>query len=116
MNSDPINIEGIDRVRLLQALHNNTEAIGMGKLRDIGRDMTYAEAAEFLDGCATITIGGQPTVMFDYVHGRPIKVQFSETHLHRADLYDRDAPGGDGTAARLVEELRSPQNAQKSRG
>jgi hypothetical protein len=26
--------------------------------------------------------------------------------LHRADLYDRDAPGGEGSAARIVEQMR----------
>lgn len=46
------------------------------------------------------------TSWFDYVHGRPLKVGFQGDMLLRADLYDRDAPGGAGTAQRLVNRLR----------
>jgi hypothetical protein len=97
-----IDIKGVCRAKLLAALHNNTRPQGMGVLRDLGRNMTEQEAQSILDAYPT----GFDVVWFDYVHGRPVKVGFKGDVLVRADLYDRDAPGGAGSAERIVNSLR----------
>lgn len=96
-----IEIKGIDKAELLAALYNGTRPQGMGVLHARPGDMTAAEARTL--------IGDAPeprTGWFDYVHGRPIKVGFKGDMLLRADLYDRDAPGGEGSAQRIVDSLR----------
>ena len=103
-----IDITGIDKARLLAALHNNTRAVGMGFLNDIGRDLTDEEAAEIVREHAAFSGPEGAWVSFDYVMGRPIKVSFRGDLLVRPDLYDRDAPGGEGTCQRIVDSLRPP--------
>lgn len=97
-----IDIRGVNKATLLAALYNNTRPQGMGFLHDLGRNMTEAEAAKILRENAE----WDGEVSFDYVHGRPVKVGFQGNTLLRADLYDRDAPEGEGICQRIVDSLR----------
>lgn len=97
-----IDISGIDKAKLLAALHNGTRPLAMGVLRARG-DMSEADAKDYI---ARQQHDGRGVVWFDYVHGRPIKIGFDGNTMLRADLYDRDAPGGQGSAERIVDSLR----------
>lgn len=96
-----IDISGIDPGALLAALHNGTRPLGLGRLHDIGRDMTPDEARAELKDWPTQS-GGR--YRFDYFHGRPLKVSFDDKILRGVGLYDRDA--GDGACARAVAKAR----------
>jgi hypothetical protein len=90
---------------LLAALHNGSRAVGMGVVHDIGRDMTRAEAREYL-----ARRGG--SFNLDYVCGRPIKVYARDGVVSEgsAGLYDRD--NGPGAFARAFEDaLTMPESA-----
>ena len=100
-----LNIEGLDRAELLAALHNGTRALGLGALHDLGRPMTREEAQREIDARAL----PNGDVRFDYVQGRPIKVAFRGGELLHERLFDRDAPGGDGSCSRIIEKLREHQ-------
>jgi hypothetical protein len=89
-----ISIAGLDKAAVLAALHNATCALGLGALHDLGRDMTEAEAAEYIK---------HHGLRFDYVCGRPIKVDISGDEFDPR-LFDRDA--WQGAAEKAVEALR----------
>ena len=72
-----INIEGIDKIHLLQCLWENTSPIGLGKLNP-NINFNHADARDIID---------HP---IDYFNGRPIKSNLSgNTALTR--LYNRDS-------------------------
>lgn len=96
-----IDISGIDKAKLLAALHNGTQPLGLGILHDRG-PMSEDEAREII-ACFP---SGFSVMWFDYVRGRPLKVGLKDTELLRADLYDRDAPDGEGSCQRIVDSLR----------
>jgi hypothetical protein len=89
-----INIKGIDKAALLAALYNEARPLGMGFLQFNPAEMTREEAARYLE----------TSTYFDYVKGRPLKVDLSGDEF-RGDLYDRDQ--GHGHAAQIVERLRA---------
>lgn len=98
-----IDITGIDRVELLRCLHNRTTAVGMGRLHDLKRDMTYAEAEEIIRRMTN----PEEELEFDYVKGRPIKVLIKGSTLLHEHLFDRDA--GKGACEEVVMELKTRQ-------
>ena len=113
--SDTVNIAGIDKAELLAALYNNARPLGMGFLRAGTADMTTEEARKLLDDgddhardFPTVAKRGRE-MYFDYVHGRPLKVDLSGDEM-RTDLYDRDQGGG--KARRVVESLRAKAAAK----
>ena len=72
-----INIEGIDKIHLLQCLWENTSPKGLGKLNP-NINFNHADARDIID---------HP---IDYFNGRPIKSDLSgNTALTR--LYNRDS-------------------------
>jgi hypothetical protein len=91
-----VSIKGLDKAAVLAALHNGTRSLGVGSLRDLGRDMTVAEARGMIESRG----GG---LYFDYVAGRAIKVDLSGDEFDPG-LYDRDA--GDGQAELVIAPLR----------
>lgn len=92
-----ITIAGIDKAELLAALVNASRPQGMGMLRD-GGPLSKADAQELVDRNKRLD--------FDYVRGRPLKVDISGDVLDEF-LYDRD--NGQGAAARVVTKLRTGQ-------
>ena len=94
-----IDIKGIDRAELLAALYRNTKAVGLGRQHDIG-EMSLDDA-EF----EIILSTRNGVASFDYVHGRPIKVQFNNERLWDEEIYDRYLKPG--TCAAVVDRLRA---------
>ena len=88
-----IDIKGLDKAKVLVALHRGTRPLGLGVLSD--REVTEAEAD------AVRAIGDDGYV--DYFAGRPIKVDFRGDEIDPR-MYDRDA--GSGAAERVIASLR----------
>jgi hypothetical protein len=84
-----------DAASLLAALHNGTQAVGLGHLHAQIEPMTRAQAAAILEQ-------QQWRFEFDYVCGRPIKVRAVEDVIDELSmrLYDRDA--GEGAFRRAL--------------
>lgn len=109
-----INIEGIDKAELLAALFNNSRPMGMGFLQaHLGPQVMTKEDAEKVmnkgddhrrDFPEIMARSNRPMLYFDYLFGRPLKVDLSNDEV-REDLYDRD--NGAGAFARIVAELRN---------
>ena len=96
-----VNIENISKAEILAALFNNSHPVGMGILAAIHgpRELSVEMAQEIIDE------RGGKSIYFDYLFGRPLKVDLSNGRELDTRLYDRDN-GGSGTAARLIGELR----------
>lgn len=100
-----IDITGLDPAEVLLALHQNTQALGMGRYRD--KDMTKQEAINLIQDVR------KKGSHFDYVFGRPIKISLieltdgSRSWIHRADLYDRNSKK---PAKNVVAELRAKKS------
>lgn len=88
-----IDVSTIPPARLLAALYNNAKPLGMGFLH-ARPNMTEDDAAELLRG--------RERPYFDYLYGRPLKVEINGSTLNPR-LYDRD--WGDGAAERIVNKL-----------
>lgn len=97
-----INIAGIDKSALLQALHAKSKAQGMSYMHDKG-DLTLQQCQEILSRCPVIE--GKVFMYFDYLAGRVMKVNISGETLDPY-LYDRD--NGPGAAQRVVDSLYEP--------
>ena len=87
---------------LVRALWEHTRPRGSGRLTErmrSGVSPTNEELQPLLQPSA-----GTGRVHIDYVFGRPIKVTLDVVakEIHQAHLYDRDAVGGIGTAARVI--------------
>lgn len=92
-----LDISGIDKAELLAALHNNTRALGMGRIHDLKRDLTVEEGRNILRSkeeqlSKLHNFTGE--MHFDYLQGRPLKVTFKDATLRGVELYDRDAGAG----------------------
>lgn len=104
-----VNIAGLDKAELFAALYNHAVPLGMGRLQYDPTPLTK-EAAEKLMGLgddATRMFPGisrGPSLYFDYVKGRPLKINLEGDELETS-LYNRDQ--GDGAAERIVAELRA---------
>jgi len=101
--SAAINIEGIDKAKLLAALYNASHPQGMGFLHYDPEPMGEDEAREIL----------KTYTYFDYLKGRVLKVDLSSDVELFADLYDRD--NGPGAAEYVVEELRETGGTNSKR-
>lgn len=102
-----ISIEGIDKAELLAALYNNAAPMDMGFLQARFGQMTRDDALKLMetgDDTARMFPGSGRPMYFDYVYGRPLKVNLSGEEFDTA-LYDRD--WGKGSAERIVESLRT---------
>ena len=101
-----IDITGIDKADLLAALYNRASPLGMGDLQFDSTPMSRAEAQELLDKAQA-----EQWNRFDYVKGRPLKIDLRELLGKALDerLYERDQ--GRGSVAAVVAALR--RNAAK---
>lgn len=108
-----ISVKGLCPAHLLQALHAQAwpgPDIEFGKL-------TLPMAVEFIlwHHPALRELGEFPEYMhWDYVNNRPLKIIIDRGTLHGEERFDRDAPGGPGTCARVIEELRKVPEAQST--
>ena len=100
MTTEAINIKGIDKAKLLQALFNGSFQHGTGLLSMAGmHDMTLNAAAGIIKEAVERGSG----MYFDYLLGRVMKIAIGgDTML--PGLYDRDV--GEGAALRIVIGLR----------
>lgn len=87
-----IDITGISKAKILAALYNNSQPLGMGFLHYDPTPMTEQEAEELL----------KQFNYFDYLKGRVMKIDLSGDALSTR-LYDRD--NGEGAAYRAIEAL-----------
>jgi hypothetical protein len=74
-----MNIKGLNKALLLAALYNNKSPLGMGWLQFKPGNMSPAEATKEL----------LRSTSFDYLYGRPMKIDLSGDELDLT-LYNRD--------------------------
>ncbi len=90
-----INIQGIDKAKLVAALYNRSQPLGFGfYVPESNLSMTQATAQTYLDNGQTY---------FDYLRGRVMKIDVSGDEID-AILYDRD--NGLGAAREVVDAIR----------
>ena len=96
-----INIDGMDKAKVLAALYNNSQQMGMGFMNPAGASqMTEADAQKHIDHL----VNNRYPLYFDYLQGRVMKVDLSGDTFNPR-LYDRD--NGDGAAERAVNSIRT---------
>lgn len=94
--NDTVNVAGLSRPAVIQALYAAAAPLGMGFLQFRPGPLPDADAQAL----------AEQDGWMDYVHGRPLKVKFEgETFISR--LYDREY--GPGAAQRVVDALRAAQ-------
>lgn len=102
-----IDIKGIDKADLLAALYNNASPMGMGFLQARPGQMTREGALELMesgDDSSRMFPNMKRRMYFDYVYGRPLKVNLEGDELETS-LYNRD--WGKDAAEQIVESLRA---------
>lgn len=93
-----INIKGIDKAVLLQALFNRSFQQDKGALDPTGwASMTLEKAQNIIEASGE-------DLYFDYVNGRVMKVQLGEDEMD-SWLYNRDL--GQGAAEEIVAQIRA---------
>lgn len=111
METKRVNIKGLPKAAVLKALHDGTRPLRMGWLQ-AKQELTPAEAEKDVEQ-------RKGNLRFDYYYGRPLKVDISGDEFDPW-LYDRDAPNGGSSAAKVIEELRKqldmPEEAQNEEG
>ena len=104
-----VDISGLDKVKVLQALYNAKAAMGMGMIHYTPEPMTEDMAKEVIEQHTyvnTFFVEGEPdreTCYFDYVAGRPLKVDIAPDTVSMR-LYDRE--GGEGMGEFVIQVLR----------
>lgn len=113
-NITAVDISGLSKAEVLAALFNATSPAGMGFLQAANgpqvMDVAYAERLIDAGNTATpdyggINMPGRPELYFDYLYGRPLKLDLSDSSFNPSG-FDRDN-GGDGTAQRIIDRLRA---------
>lgn len=91
--SETISLKGLNKAKVLAALYNASQPLGLGYLQHDPSSMSEGEAQTLL----------KRQTYFDYVKGRVMKVDLSSEELDPY-LYDRD--NGPGAARRVIDSLR----------
>ena len=104
-----INIAGLDKAELFAALYNHAKPLGMGFLHYDPTPLNKEEAEKLMargDDSSAMFPGfaGRRALYFDYVKGRPLKIDLSGDEMD-THLYNRDQ--GDGAAEKIVASLRA---------
>lgn len=104
-----VNIAGLDKAELFAALYNHAKPLGMGFLHYDPKVIDKKGAEELMglgDDSSRMFPGMRAgrSLYFDYVKGRPLKIDLSGDELETS-LYNRDQ--GDGAAEKIVAALRS---------
>lgn len=88
-----VNIAGVDKAELFAALYNNSKPVGMGIIHYDPTPLTKESAQQLMnagDDTKRMFPGfGGKNLYFDYVKGRPLKVDLSEDEMDTF-LYNRD--------------------------
>lgn len=92
-----INIAGINKALVLQALYNNSKVQGLGFYHTTGKAMTLQEADAEIRQALERSRG---RMCWDYLHGKVMKIDITTDCLHPG-LYDRD--NGAGAALRALQ-------------
>jgi hypothetical protein len=88
-----IDISGIEKYKVIQALYNASQPLGMGFIHYTPEPLSDEEAQEEVEAH---TYKGQ--ISFDYLRGRVIKCEISGNEMHPG-LFDRDNGAGAAAAA-----------------
>lgn len=120
-----VNIEGLNKADVLAALYNASQPMGMGFLQAGNGpfDMDRSYAQQLLDHgsdasgdypAGTAVIRGNK-VYFDYLYGRPLKLDLSSDTEFNSWGFDRDN-GGEGAAQRVIDHLRETGKVTRANG
>lgn len=105
-----INIEGINKARLLQALFNHSHQQGLGLLDESGAvNMTIEDAQSIVQKFANSQ--DRWPLTFDYLRGRVMKVNIDGDEFDSSG-YDRDV--GEGAAEAVVTAIREDMKAEEN--
>lgn len=113
-----VNITGLSKAEVLAALFNASAPGGMGFLQAMhGPQVMSVEDAEELVGAGNTatpdygghTLPGRPELYFDYLYGRPLKLNLTNDDSFDPWGFDRDN-GGDGSAQRVIDRLRETKD------
>lgn len=111
-----VDISGVDKAQLLAALFNRSQPMGMGWLQAAAgpERMTTEDAQKLIDKAQAgsrsddhgrnFNLDSDGDLYFDYLFGRPLKVDLSGDEVEPWG-YDRDN-GGPGTFSDIVDEVR----------
>ncbi len=88
-----IDIKGLDRASVLQALYDRAKSQGLGAFQYTPGPLSHKDAVDML----------KHQTHFDYVRGRVMKVDLSQDSFDPI-LYDRD--NGEGAASDIISVLK----------
>lgn len=110
MANKTVSIKGLNKAALLAAFYNASRPMGMGFLQAREGDMTLEYAQKLIDGQDTGDYPGgrRETLYFDYVHGRPLKIDLKDDEM---SVWGFDRDHGEGATERIVNKIRFPNLA-----
>jgi hypothetical protein len=110
-----VDISGLPKHKVLAAIYNHAQPMGMGFLRATRGDMTEDEAKKILGeefDRDYVFAGGvarkRNNLYFDYLNGRCMKVDITNDEVN-SGLFDRDY--GEGALAKVIAKLRAEVQA-----
>ncbi|MEM4097705.1 MAG: hypothetical protein QXS81_03375 [Candidatus Micrarchaeaceae archaeon] len=95
-----VSIKGLDKGEVLAALYNAASPVGMGYLQYNPKPMTPEEARNIL----------KSQTDFDYLNGRPLKVNLSDEEAFDPRIYD--SYNGQNAAAEVIRVLRKTHSVR----
>jgi len=90
-----INIEGLDKAKVLKVLYDNAKVLGHGFLDNTGDNIGLGKAEELLSD----------SYKFDYVHGKMLFIDLSSDIEFDGTKYDKS--NGTGKAQSAVDSVRA---------